>query len=108
MRNKCAYCQRRMGKFKCSMMLSPHCSSCCAGSCGKPNFIDETMASAQMMAGSCWPSADATRWALEALVLRVHSHLQSKKVSKKLLQDFGDVSGLIGIPPAAHGYKVKK
>lgn len=30
-------------------------------------LIDDTMASAKMMAGACWPSADATRMALEKL-----------------------------------------
>jgi len=108
-RTKCAYCQRRIGKFTCGVMLSQHCMKCCLGTCGgKRHFIDESMVSAKFMAGACWPSAYATRWALEDVLLKVHGYLQKNGVSKKLLTEFVDVTGLFSANVKNHGYKVKE
>jgi hypothetical protein len=96
-----------MGKYLCSRMLSAHCSICCVGMCGKRNFIEESMASAKLMAGCAWPSADATRWAIESVVLKMYGYL-SKKIPKKLLGELGDIAGIQGIRPDQHGYKEKR
>ncbi len=37
----------------------------------RPNLIQETMETAELMGGASWPSADATRWALEQLAKKI-------------------------------------
>ena len=40
------------------------------------NLIDESFTEARMMGGSGWPSADATRWALERLGHRIADRVE--------------------------------
>lgn len=46
-------------------------------------LIDETMAETKFFAGACWPSADATRWALKQLAMKMADHVANVYETRK-------------------------